>query len=335
MGKIRVGLYGAGGIAAVHADAYAEIPEAELVAVCDTLPERADKLAAKHGARACYDGQSLVSDPTIDVIDICLPTYLHAQAVIDAARGGKHVLCEKPVALGVHDVDRMIAAVEGAGVQGMIAQVVRFTAHYQLIKDLLDRGELGRPLTAQLQRLSSGPTWGSWFRDPKLSGGALLDLHIHDLDYLYHLFGRPQRVYAAGLASEQGGWDQVLSALDYGDLKATAEASFMFPASYPFTATIRLLGDKGCVQYPAAAVTVDPQAAASSAGDLVYYCAGQAPSCPEYPRHNPYQTEIEYFIGCLVRGEPVQIATLRQAREVLEIAMAVKRSLETGQVVSL
>ncbi len=334
--RIRVGLLGAGGIGRVHAEAYREIEGAELVAVADASHEAADKLAGAHGAQAYYDCQALVADGQVDVVDVCLPTYLHAQAVIDAATAGKHVLCEKPVALDLAQADRMVEAVERAGVMAMVAQVVRFTPHYRLIKDLVEQGELGRPLMAAAARLAAAPRWSTWFGDPALSGGAILDLHIHDLDYLFYLFGKPRSVYAVGLRSERGGWDHLLTSLDYGDKKATAEASFLMPAGFPFTATIRVLGEKGCAQYPfGAPATLDPQAAATAEGDLVIYRAGQVPECPSYARRNPYLVEIEYFIGCVARGQAPEIATLQEARTVLGIALAARESLETGRTVGL
>jgi UDP-N-acetylglucosamine 3-dehydrogenase len=337
MDTVRIGLYGAGGIAEVHAEGIAQIPAAKLVAVYDIAPERAKKLADKYGAQVCQDVQSLLADATIDAIDICLPTYLHAEAMIAAAQAGKHVLCEKPVALNVADVDRVIQVVEKAGVQAMIAQVVRFMPYYQLIKDLYDKGTLGRPLTAQLQRLAPVSGWfQGWFCDPKLSGGAVLDLHIHDLDFIYSLFGRPKQVYALGLKSQLDAWDQVLTTLDYGDFKASAEASVMFPASWSWIASIRLLGDKGCAQYPAQVLRSGAQVTpAATDGDVMVCGADKVPTYPGYVRNNPYQAEIEYFVECLIRGEAVQIANLHQAREVLEIAMAAKQSLETGQTVSM
>ncbi len=333
---IGVGILGAGGIATVHARAYAQLGNARLVAVADTVPAAADKLAAAHGARAYYGIEALLADDRVELVDVCLPTFLHAQAVIGAARAGKHVLCEKPIALGLAEVDRMVEAVERAGVHSMVAQVVRFMPHYVAIKELLDRGELGRPLAAAAVRLGDAPTWSSWFSDPKLSGGAILDLHIHDLDYLYSLFGRPRRVFASGLRSAHGGWDQVLTILDYGDLQASAEASTMLPQGFPFTATFRLLGEKGCAVYPAGGPqAVDRGAAATVAGDLAIHRPGKPVQLLPCPGKDPYLSEIEYFVNCVAQGQDPEVATLAEARTVLAIALAAQSSLETGQVVDL
>ena len=131
---IRVGILGAGNIAGVHSRAYAHLANARVVAVDDSERSKAETMAATHQAQPYSDWADFFADAAIDMVDVCLPTYLHADAVIAAAQAGKHVLCEKPVALNLEQVDRMIAAVKGAGVQAMIAQVIRFWPHYLAIK---------------------------------------------------------------------------------------------------------------------------------------------------------------------------------------------------------
>lgn len=333
---MRVGLLGAGGMGHVHAQCYSEIEGARLVAVADIDHAAADSLAGQYGAEAYYDYQELLSKADVDVIDVCLPTFVHEEAVVAAAAAGRHVLCEKPIALDLAGADRMVAAVAKAGVHAMVAQVVRFTPQYAAIKDLLDRGELGRPLWASAARLSSTPRWSSWFTDPKLSGGALLDLHIHDLDYLYWLFGKPRSVFALGVVSAMGGWDHVLTTLDYGECKVTAEGGFMMPDGFPFTANFRMLGDKGYVQFPGGASgEVDHQSAAVTADDVLLLAAGREPARKPFEQRNPYQIEIEYFLRCVAEDREPELATLSQARTVLEIAMAARTSMETGRPVTL
>ena len=331
---IKVGLLGAGGIGRHHASRYGQIENARLVAVADIDRVAAGKLAKEYGTQVYYTMESLLDDPDIDMVDVCLPTFLHEQAVVAAARAGKHVLCEKPVALTMAGVERMIEAVDRAGVKCMVAQVIRFWPQYAEIKALLDRGELGRPLMAHAARLGCVPALRSWYGDPGLSGGALLDLHVHDLDYLYQIFGKPTSVYALGLATENGAWNQVLTSLDYGDKKAAAEASFLMPNSYPFGMSLRLLGDKGCAEYACQGEQRDLQAPPKN--ELVIYPCGEPARyhrcCPE---RDAYLAEIEYFVDCVAQDTAPKSATLTEAREVLEVAMAARRSLETGQVVIL
>ena len=331
---VKVGILGAGNIGGTHVRGYQCLANARVVAVDDIVKAKAENMAAPLQARAYDDWQAFLGDPEVEMVDICLPTYLHKQGVLAAAQAGKHILCEKPVALSLAQVDRMIAAVERAGVKAMIAQVIRFWPHYVAIKEMLERGQLGAPIMAQAARLGSQPTWSSWFADPQLSGGALLDLHIHDLDWLYYLFGRPRSVYAVGVRSANGAWDHVLTSLDYGRMKAAAEASSLMPNSYPFTMVFRMLGEQGYAEFRLGGTQSDPSAAARRDG-LVVYQAGQPPQFPACSDEDPYLAEIRYFVDCLDEGKSPTIATLAEARTVLEIALAVRRSLETGKVVRL
>ncbi len=331
---VRVGLLGAGFIGATHAQAYAAIEGAQLVAVADANSAAADALAGQYGAKAYYDAEALLDDAAVDVADVCLPTFLHERYVVAAAERGRHILCEKPVALSLEGVDAMIAAVERAGVIAMVAQVIRFWPQYVVIRDLLQRGVLGRPLIAKAARLASAPRWGNWFADPALSGGAVLDLHIHDLDYVCWLFGRPRSVYAVGAQSATGAWDDVVTSLDFGAVKAVVEASFLMPEGFPFTMAFRLTGSEAVVDFRLGGTTqVDQRDQAAT--ELVVYRNGAAPEHPPVPGEDAYLAEIRYFVECVARGQRPALATLAEARGVLEVALAARRSLETGGIVPL
>ena len=327
---IGVGLLGAGSIGSIHFDGYRDLTCAKVVAVADANREAANRLAEACGATAYYDISDLLTDGRVDMVDVCIPTFLHERAVVGAAEAGKHVLCEKPIALGLESADRMIAAVRASGVKAMVAQVMRFWPQYVMIKDLLDRGELGRPLAAVAERLSA-PKWG-WFKDPTLSGGAVLDIHIHDLDFFYYLFGEPSSVYALGLRSQTGGWEHVMTSLDFGSVKAVAEGSYLMPEGYPFLQSIRVLGDKASVEYRSQGEVVER--AAEDAGFSL--CRpGEPPMALEAPEVDGYAAEIEYFVSCVKDDRESEIATFEEARTVLRLALAATTSLKTGEVVTL
>lgn len=332
--SIQVGLLGAGFIGQTHAQAYQSIPGAELVAVADVNREAADKLAEQTGARPTYDVDTILAAGDIQVVDICLPTFLHEKCVVQAAQNGKHILCEKPVALSLAQADHMIGAIRENGVIAMVAQVIRFWPEYVAIKQLLESGELGAPASARAARLAVAPKWGSWFRNPELSGGAVLDLHIHDLDYVYWLFGRPRTVYAIGTASETGAWDYVVTSLDYGDKKATVEASYVMPDGFPFEMAFRLLGTEGCADYR---FRVDGQVGErdSASTEFVVYRPGQPPESVACSQEDAYRAELAYFAQCASEGRHPTIATFEEAREVLEIALAARQSLESGALIRL
>lgn len=327
---LRVGLLGAGRIGQAHAARYATMRQARLVAVADARPEAADALARRYRARACHDYDALLEDGTIDMVDICLPTHLHEQAVVSAAGAGLPILCEKPIGRSLEEVDRMLRAVQRAGVMAMVAQVIRFWPEYVAIERMVRAGELGTPLVAAATRLDAMGNLAPWFKDPALSGGALLDLHIHDLDYLFSLFGLPRRVSAVGVQSETGGWDHVVSSLDFGATRAVAEASYRMPAGFGFTMGLRVVGARACVEYRRTGA-----AEKRAARSFVLHRPDAAPRSLRVPQEDAYLAEIGYFVDCVVRGRPPSIGTLADARAVLQVAMAVKESLETGATVSL
>jgi len=317
-----------------HAAVYAKVEGARIVAVADANRALATALAHDHRARIYDDVDTLLSDPEVHAVDVCLPTFLHESCVVSAARHGKDVLCEKPLSLTIEQADRMIDATERAGVIAMVGQVVRFWPEYVAIRELLARGELGEARAINALRLSPPPAWGSWFKDPSLSGGALIDLHIHDLDFIYSLLGMPDRVFATGLQSPTGAWDQVTSFLEYEEAHAVAEGSFLMPDGYPFQTLLRLQGSKGTVEYRfRVAGQVGERAEAET--ELVLYRPGVAPSPVAFAKKDPYQAEIEYWVGCLLTRRQPESATLREARDVLGMAMAARRSIEKGEIVAM
>jgi predicted dehydrogenase len=238
------------------------------------------------------------------------------------------------MALTVEEADRMIAATEEAGVIAMIGQVIRFWPEYVAIRELLSSGQLGDVRAIDAVRLSAPPAWGTWFKDPSLSGGALIDLHIHDLDFIYSLCGMPDRVFATGLQGPTGGWDQVTTCLDYGKARAVAEGSFLMPDNFPFQMLFRLQGSKGTVEYRfRVAGQVGQRAEAET--ELVLYRPGTPPVPVASEKKDAYLAELEYWVECLRAGRHPVVAVLRQARDVLSIAAAARRSLETGETVAI
>ena len=216
----------------------------------------------------------------------------------------------------------------------MIAQVIRFWPQYIQIREMLQAGTLGKPLVATALRMAEPPGWGAWFKDPAMSGGCLYDLHIHDVDFVYSLFGMPRSVYAVGTQGATGGWDHVVTSLSFGDKRAVIEASYMMPKGFPFQMAFRLSGDKGCAEYRFRVAT-QVHERAQALTELFLYRDGQPPQAPATTYEDGYIAEIRYFAQCLAENCKPAVATMEQAREVIRIILAAKRSLETGTVAAL
>lgn len=323
----NIGLLGAGAMAWKHASVLNDIDGISLAGVSGASSASRDRLAKAFGVPAFATAEALISDPRIDVVDICLPTFLHAEYVCKAATAGKHVVCEKPLALTRSEAQVMAAAVQAAGIHFMVAQVVRFWPEYVAIKRLLNDGVLGRPLAVYAARLHDNGQ-AAWMRDPEKGGGAALDLHIHDLDFLYTLFGVPQSVHAVGQKIESGVWDHVYTTLQYDTVQAVAEASYLLPRGWPFTTEFRLVGDAAAVTYRAVAAMGGREPSA----ELILYRPGLPPERLTCPPADPYQAQLAYFVDLLRQDKPPG-AQIEEALQVLDIALAVQSSLAEGTVV--
>lgn len=205
--KLNFGIVGAGRIAQRHAEHISNI--GTLVAVCDIVPEKASSLSSKYGAKNYTDCQDLLkSHPEIDVISVCSPNGLHAKHTIQALRSGFHVLCEKPMALTVHDCGEMIKEAEKANRRLFIVKQNRFNPPVAEVKKIIDDGKLGNLLSVQLNCFwNRNPAYyeNSWKGTLDLDGGTLFTQFSHFIDLLYWMIGDVKQVYArVSNAAHQG-----------------------------------------------------------------------------------------------------------------------------------
>jgi predicted dehydrogenase len=203
---LKWGLIGAGDIARRRvAPALRDSPQCDLVAISRAHAELADAFAKAFGARRWYPRwQDLLADAEIDSVYIATPVRLHAEQAVAAADAGKHVLCEKPMAMNARECDRMIAACRANGVKFGVAYYRRFYPAVARTKDIISSGEIGRPVVAQMNAFEwFDPEPGhprAWLLNRAVSGGGpMIDFGCHRLEVLLHLFGPVQRT--AGLAA--------------------------------------------------------------------------------------------------------------------------------------
>ena len=232
----KVALVGVGGISGAHIPAWEDMENAELVALCDIRPERTESFAeTKH---IYTDFEEMLEKEEFDILDICLPTYLHADYAVKAMEHGKHVICEKPISMNKEDVDRVYSTAEKNNVKFMVAHVLRFWPEYELLKEIFDTKKYGKLLSGTMTRLGCYPkwSWDGWMMDEKRSGLVPFDLHIHDLDYMVYAFGKPQVAYQ--YRSKLPDQDFITINYNFGDFSINTEASW-YATSYPFTAEFR------------------------------------------------------------------------------------------------
>jgi predicted dehydrogenase len=322
-----IALLGAGFMASTHAAIYADLPDrAQVRVVCGLEHDQVHALAEKLGAEATADWGVALATPGVDAVDVCLPTPLHRPVAERALAAGHHVLLEKPVALTLEDADAIGAVAEASGRVLMIGHVLRFVAEIIELRRVVDSGELGRPLAASATRLSPPADWNDWMRDAERSGGTLVDLAIHDFDVLAALLGPARRVHARAVA----GGTHVTALVEHERGEGSVAASHAMPATYPFTAGLRVLCERGVLEHRFIAGAGDEVADSDVVSVLAVHPNAGRPREFSGPSDDPWRTEIERFLECVEHGEPPAEGTLAQARAALATALAARRSLESG-----
>ncbi|MEA4852664.1 MAG: Gfo/Idh/MocA family oxidoreductase [Christensenella sp.] len=333
MSTFQIVIVGTGFIGASHANAIKEMPGVKLAGIVEKDEERGKAAANKNGCAWYPSFEEMTLNKTPDLAIIALPTFLHEEYVIKAANAKINVLCEKPVTLSLESFDRMTKACEENNVRFMVAQVVRWWPEYVETRKLIKSNTIGSIRVISLARLAQHPNWSTWHTDPQKSGGALFDLHIHDIDYLYSLFGMPKNVYAIGWKSQYGCWNHVVSNLCWKDgTKAVVEASMDMKGGFPFTNELRVAGEMGTIDYRFTA-GVNIKDGNQSSGMLVCQEGGNA--CQkEVVQYDPFRAEVSAYISAIAEKRQAPIPT-EQSRCVLQVVQAIEQSLETNQCIKL
>jgi len=201
--KIRLGFIGSGGIArGAHMSALKNIENAEVVAVSDIDADTAQKASdVFDGKPAMYtDYKEMLEKENLDAVDVCTPNLYHKQPVIDALNAGVNAIVEKPIAMNVHEAREMCEAARRTGKKLMVAQCQRFRPEVQLLKKMIDAGELGDIYYSRVWALRRRgvPAWGVFIEKDKQGGGPMIDIGVHMLDMALYLMGHPQPVAVSG-----------------------------------------------------------------------------------------------------------------------------------------
>lgn len=243
---LRVGLIGCGGIGAVHANVWMILKEkATLVAIADFDTTKADEIAQKCGATVYKDAEEMMQKEQLDVVDICLPTFLHTDFVIKATKYVKNVIVEKPICLHEEEAERLLAAEKESGALIQVGQVLRFSEPYAYLKKVVDSGEYGKVITGDFFRLSPKPVWVKNYNDVNRTGGMAIDLHVHDIDFVRYLMGGdPDEVVANHVTGRDGVIEHVWATYRYGDAVLMAEGSWEYPVCMKFVQSYRVRLEK-------------------------------------------------------------------------------------------
>lgn len=290
---LKVGLVGVGGISGAHIPAWQSMEDVELVALCDVRPEQMTRYPE---LRQYTDMDDMLAKEQLDILDICLPTYLHADAAVKAMERGIHVLSEKPVSLKTEDVHRLYETAKRNNVRFMVAQVLRFWPEYVYLKEIYDSSRYGKLLSGRMARLGHMPgwSWDNWMKDESRSGLVPFDLHIHDLDFMVYTFGKPKQV--SSFRARRPDQDVFTAVYQFDGFYVDSEATW-YAAPYPFHATYRFQFEKALIVLDGALTVYEVDGKTFTVG-----ADGGETGGIELPPTNAYANEIRYFADCVKAG---------------------------------
>lgn len=335
---LNIGLVGFGFMGRMHFDNYARLREegypVVLKAICDLrIAELKDGKADGNmsTAREVYDLtayrlyeelETMLAENELDAIDLCVPTYLHAEMACSLLERGYHVFCEKPMGRTSAEARRMAETAERSGRKLMIGQCLRFWPGYEYLKETVESGRFGQVTEGYFYRGSGAPK--DWFLDEKLSGGSILDMHIHDTDMISYLFGRPEKVSTLGRNVLPGnGYDLCSTHYYYEDGKViNAQVDWTLEGDFGFYMGYRVNFEQGNLVFDGAQLQVNPNHRPG-------YTAELSPDAG-------YYRELVYFLDAVIHDKPIVVCTPESAAESLEIVEAEVRSADAqGEWVAL
>ena len=338
---LRAGIIGLGFMGRGHFNMLRASEKVKITALCDVEP---DKLAGEwlnvegnvdisetaevdlSEFEMFDDGLELIKNADVNLVVVTTPAYLHREYAVAALEAGKDVICEKPIATTLEDADAVVDAYAASGRLLLIGQCIRFWPDAVAAREIIRSKAYGKVQSATFRRIGGAPIWNwkNWYMDGRLSGGAILDLHIHDIDYIQNVFGIPKEVSSVGTIDavcHDGGVDHVITHYRYPDGPVvSAQASWYIATSFPFSMSFIINLERATLLYDSGTQT-----------PLTIFLPDGTSQQPELMPGDGYSCETEYFLQCLTkRLEPEKMPPL-EARNNVAIALAERESILTGR----
>ncbi|MBQ9975472.1 MAG: Gfo/Idh/MocA family oxidoreductase [Clostridia bacterium] len=335
---LRYAIIGFGGLGRVHLSNLEAINkergDLSLCAICGTTAENFKKSVSLNLGTADVSGVDITNvnfyDDYKELIDVekpdfvvtALPTYLHEEVAVYALDRGVHTFSEKPMALNLEQCQNMIDASEKSGAFLMIGQCARFQKTVQTVKGYIESGIYGEVYRAEFQRYSQTPmwTWNNWILDPELSGGCVIDMHIHDVDLVNYLFGIPETVRSV-MTEKKVKRESVFSQYEMaGGAVILTRGDWSLPQKIPFSASALICFEKACVKMRSDGITVYTD------DEII---------TPDITGEDSHVLEMREFLRCITEGVESEITSPRSVKESVRIALAEVESAETKKKVIL
>lgn len=319
---MNIAVIGCGTMGKMYMERLSKMAGVTLSAISNRSEDILLECAAQFGAAAYTSYEELLASSDVDIVCVTLPTHLHKEVVILAAAHGKHVICEKPLALSPEDAMEMQEACERGGVKLYAAHVLRFFPEYAQLRQQVAADAVGKIGVAHAKRASKSPPANSWYVDKVRSGGIILDLMIHDLDFLRWTLGEVKSVFASNRTND--GVDYASATLRFvSGAIANVEAYWGYPGS--FLTQTELAGTKGVLRFDS---TQTRSMVVQRSDPEPFHLRGVG-----FPNRSslvdPFTTQLQHFISCLRSGsEP--IVTAADGVMAVRLACAAIESLQTG-----
>jgi predicted dehydrogenase len=337
--KVNVAVVGLGFMGVTHIKAYQQIKAAKLVAVCDSVRLPVNGVLAGVAGNISGSGdldlgrqlkvyralEEVLADPEVELVDLCVPTPMHPEQAIAALKAGKHVLCEKPLALNSARARDIVRAAESARGFFMPAMCMRFWPGWCCLKQVVADKTYGKVQAARFRRVSPMPGWSkATYGRGNQTGGALFDLHVHDTDFVQFLFGRPASVFSTGVTRDGGSVDHVVTQYNFpGGPAVYAEGSWLLTGNFSMSYTV--LCERATLDYDSA----------RGAEALRVTEPGKAPRVVKCDGADGYGAEIRCMLEAIQSGKAPKVVTARDGLSAVQICEAEAKSIKTGKVVSL
>ena len=336
----KVGIVGFGFMGKMHFRCYEAHKDVTIAAICDTDKSRLEDTAGAAGNVAGAEQpldmtgielytemDKMLAEADLDAVSITVPTNLHRDLAVKTLDAGVNTLCEKPMAMDIAECQDMIAAQNKNNKVLQIGHCLRFWPEYVKAKEIIDSGKYGKVKAATFQRLSMTPTWSwdNWLMTGVRSGGALMDLHIHDSDFVQYLFGMPKSVSCHGVKGPGDDYGHVVTNYIYDDeMVITAEGGWLMTLSFGFEMSFNFILDKATIVFDC---TREP-------AFKVCPLEGE-PFTPEIETGDGYVREIAHFIKAIDGQKVPEIITPAQSLDSVKLILAERASAQSRKEVAV
>ena len=347
---VRIGIIGIGFMGMIHYYGIRKVSGAEVVAICTRDPKKLDgdwtSIQGNFGPRGGIEDLShlrrysriedFLTDPDIDLVDICLPVQLHKAVSIAALEAGKHVLVEKPISIRLDDATEMVEVGKASGRHFMVAHVLPFFAEFAYAKNVVESGDYGHLHAAHFKRVTSKPVETYDLEEVERSGGPGIDLHIHDTHFIQLLCGVPDAVFSRGTLATENLATSLTTQYIYHDkdLSISCSSGGMSQSGRAFSHGFEIYMEKATLLYEFATLggqpaTSMPLTLLTEAGEVQQVDLGETGPI------DAFTDEIQYAVDAIESGsEPTALSAVG-ARDALSLCYKEAESVKTGRIVSV